>query len=228
MERTSQHVADGVLTITMDDGKVNVLSPLMWAELDEGLDRAEQDDVGAVVIAGRPGRFSGGFDLSVLQGDDAGAARGMLRAGFVTAERVLSFPKPVVMACTGHSIAMGSFLMLSGDYRIGAAGDFRIQAIEVAIGMALPEAALAIMRYRLTRPAFDRAVGLAEVFTPETAVTGGYLDRIVAPDDVVQTAQDTAAGFASTLDQQAHHTSKLRARTTVLGELRAAIDADFR
>lgn len=227
MERVVQHVADGVLTITMDDGKVNVLSPAMWAELNEGLDRAGHDDISAVVVAGRPGRFSGGFDLSVLRGEDQAASTGMVRAGFETAERVLSFPKPVVMACTGHSIAMASFLMLAGDYRIGADGDFRIQAIEVAIGMPMPEAALAIMRYRLTRPAFDRAVGLAEVFTPETAVEGGYLDRIVAPDEVVPAAQEQAAVFASTLDQQAHHTSKLRARAPVLAELRAGIDGGF-
>lgn len=226
MTLTEQTLSDAVLTITMDDGKANALSPAMFVELNEAFDRAATDDIAAVVLAGRPGRFSGGFDLAVL-GGGRDEAMGMLRAGFGLAERVLSFPKPVVMACTGHSLAMGSFLMLSGDYRVGAAGDFKIQANEVAIGLPVPDPALAILRYRLTAPAFDRAVGLAEIFTPETAVAAGYLDQIVEPDEVVPTAQHLADGFAATLDPSAHAISKVRARENVLRELGAAIAADF-
>ena len=36
----------------------------------------------------------------------------MLRAGFELAQRLLSFPTPVVIACPGHAIAMAVFLFL--------------------------------------------------------------------------------------------------------------------
>ena len=218
--------APGVLTITMDDGKANALSPAMFAELNAAFDRAEADDVGAVVLAGRPGRFSGGFDLSVLSGPQE-EALGMLRAGFELSHRLLSFPKPVVMACTGHALAMGSFLLLSGDHRVGAAGDFKLQANEVAIGLPVPAPAVAILRHGLTQPAFDRAAVLAQVFDPESAVAAGWLHQVVAPDDVVPAAQAVAATFVATLDPSAHAISKLRVRAHALDELRAAIDADF-
>lgn len=227
MTLVTDHRADGVLTITMDDGKANALSPTMLAALNEAFDRAEVDDAGAVVLAGRDGRFSGGFDLSVLGGDDPDAATGMLRSGFELAHRVLSFPKPVVVACTGHSLAMGSFLMLAADERVGARGAFKIQANEVAIGLPMPDTALAILRHRLTPPAFDRAVGLAEVFTPDSALIAGYLDLVVELDEVVSTAQGRARRHTETLDPSAHAISKLRARERVLADLRAAIDADF-
>ena len=136
-------VADRVAAITMDDGKVNALSPAMLAALNDALDRAEDNEVAAVVLAGRPGRFSAGFDLGVLRGGGA-EAEGMLKSGFELAERLLAFPLPVVLACTGHAITMGSFLVLSADYRIGAAGDFKIQANEVAIGLTMPYAMLAV------------------------------------------------------------------------------------
>ena len=111
---------ESVATITLDDGKVNVLGPAMQAAINEALDRAEKDDAKAVVLAGNQRVFSGGFDLSVFQSGDAEAALAMLAGGFELSVRCLTFPKPVIMAATGPAIAMGSFLLLSGDHRIGA------------------------------------------------------------------------------------------------------------
>ena len=218
-------LADRVATITMDDGKANALSPAMLAALNEAFDGAEKSDAMAVVLAGRPGRFSGGFDLAVLSSGGP-EAEDMLRSGFELAERVLSFPRPVVIACTGHAIAMGSFLLCAGDYRVGAAGEFKLQANEVAIGLTMPHSAVAILRYRLTPPAFDRAVGLAQAFAPADAVAAGWLDEIVEPDAVVRTAQSVAASLAD-LDPSAHSGSKLRARAAVVAEVRRGIDAEF-
>ena len=129
---------DSVATITMDDGKVNALSVRMLGTLGEALDRAETDRA-IVVLTGRPGIFSAGFDLQVLRAGGADAVQ-MLKAGFELAERLLSFPTPVVVACSGHAIAMGSFLVLSADYRVGVSGEFRITANEVAIGLTMPRA----------------------------------------------------------------------------------------
>ncbi len=221
---TRYEVADGVATITMDDGKANVLSFAMFSEINEGLDRAEADGH-AVVIAGRDGRFSGGFELAVLTGFDDAAAR-LLRTGFELSHRLLSFPRPVVVAVTGHAYAMGAFLVLSGDHRLGAAGaDHRVTANEVAIGMALPHAALEVCRQRLTRAAFDRAMLLAEVFSPESAVAAGWLDEVVPADDLLAAAHRTAVRLAG-LDAKAHAVTKRRARGPMLDALAAAIERD--
>ena len=173
-------------TITMDDGKVNALSLAMLGEINAALDRAVADKA-AVVLAGREGRFSGGFDLGVFRSGDPADGIKMLREGFTLAERLLSFPTPVVVACTGHAIAMGAFLLLSADYRIGAAGAFKIQANETAIGMALPTAAYVITHQRLTRNHSHRALALAEVYAPdERAIAAGWLDGVVGAGEVVR------------------------------------------
>jgi enoyl-CoA hydratase len=133
--------AESVATITLDDGKVNALSPAMQQNVNAALDRAEKaagdGEVKAVVIAGNSRVFSAGFDLSVFNSGDAAAALGMLSGGFELSIRLLSFPVPVIMAATGPAIAMGSFLMLTGDHRVGSPSS-RFQANEVAIGMVLP------------------------------------------------------------------------------------------
>jgi len=216
-------LADAVATITMDDGKVNVLSLEMITEINRALDLA-QDDAAVVVLAGRPRLFSAGFDLPVLRAGGA-AAISMLRAGFDLAERVLSYPRPVVIACTGHAIAMGAFLLLAGDYRVGAAGPYKITANEVAIGLTLPRAAVEICRQRLTPAHFNRAAILAEPYEPAGAVAAGFLDRICEPAGFWDTVQGVAADLAK-LDLDAHKATKLRARAAVLAAVHDAIAAD--
>ena len=219
----SYQLEDRIAIITMDDGKVNALSLPMLAELNGALDRAA-DDGAIVVLSGRDGVFSAGFNLPVLRagGPDALA---MLRAGFDLAERLLAFPMPVTVACTGHAIAMGVFLLLSGDYRIGADGPYKITANEVAIGLTMPRAAVEICRQRLTPAHFNRAVVLAEVYAPADAMAAGFLDRVEAPSAVRETAKATAVQMA-TLDLEAHTATKMRARAQTLAAVRAAIEAD--
>jgi enoyl-CoA hydratase len=213
-----------IAAITIDDGKVNVLSLAVLTELSAALDRAERDDA-VILLAGRDGVFSAGFDLPVLRAGGLDALS-MLRAGFELAARLLAFPRPVVIACTGHAVAMGVFLLLSGDYRVGAAGPYKITANEVAIGLTMPRAAVEICRQRLTPAHFNRAVVLAETFSPAGAVTAGFLDAAVEAPSVREVARGVAAQ-ALTLDRTAHEASKRRARAQSLGLLRAAIDADI-
>ncbi len=214
---------DSVAWIIMDDGKVNALSVSVLAALDDAFDRAESDQA-VVVLHGRPGIFSAGFALGVLREGGAGAVQ-MLQRGFKLAERMLSFPTPVVVACPGHAIAMGVFLVLSADFRIGVTGSFRITANEVAIGLTMPRAAVELCRQRLAPAQFNRAVMLAETFSPEEAVAAGFLDRVVDPARLEESARDTARLLCG-LDPQAHRRTKQRARARLLHDLRAAIDED--
>lgn len=222
-ERLSYRRDDQVAVITLDDGKVNALGPDMLAAINTALDRAEAEDAGAVVIAGNDRVFSGGFDLKVFRSGDPQAALAMLSGGFELSHRLLSFPKPVVAACTGPAIAMGSFLAASTDHRI-AGPAYTFQANEVAIGMVLPYPALEVMKLRLTRSAYQQAVGLAKVFFGETALAGGWIDEIAMPEMVLERAREAATEFATTLHAKAHHACKMRARQETLDAIRAGID----
>jgi enoyl-CoA hydratase len=215
---------DTIATVTIDDGKVNALSFAVLAELNAALDQAERDGA-VVIVAGRDGVFSAGFDLPVLRGGGPDALA-MLRAGFELAARLLAFPRPVVIACTGHAVAMGVFLLLCGDYRVGAAGPYKITANEVAIGLTMPRAAVEICRHRLTPAHFNRAVVLAETFSPADAVAAGFLDRTAGASSVPEVARGVAAQLA-TLDRSAHEATKRRARAQALSAIRSAIDADM-
>jgi enoyl-CoA hydratase len=216
------HCKDSIATIKMDDGKMNVMSMRMMNELNLALEQAEADSA-VVVLSGREGVFSAGFDLPVLAagGSDALA---MLITGFRLAERILSFPTPVVVACSGHALAMGAFLVLAADYRIGADGAFKIGTNEVAIGLTMPLSGIEICRQRLTPAYFNRAVINAEIFTPTAAMEGGFLDRVAPIGELHELANSTAAVLAK-LDMAAHSATKKRVRAHTLHALAAAIEA---
>jgi enoyl-CoA hydratase/carnithine racemase len=215
---------DGVATISLDDGKVNALSIETLRALHGALEQAERD--GAVtIVRGRAGYLSAGFDLKVF-GEGMEQVLEMLTLGATLAERLLSFPTPVVLACSGHAVAAGSFLALSADTRIGADGPFQIGLNEVKIGLTVPWFAIELARHRLTPPHYDAAVTSARMYGPQEAITAGFLDRVVPAEQLDDAALDAARALAQ-LDMRAHAASKLRARADLLSRLRAAIESEL-
>ena len=176
-ELVSYSFSDGVAVLALDNGKANALSPELFDAFNATLDRAEQDRA-VVVIKGKEGIFSGGYDLKVMTSSPE-AAKGLVAIGSTLSRRLLSHPYPVMAVCTGHAIAKGAFLLLSADYRIGVEGPFKIGLNEVAIGMTMHHVGIELARARLTNSAFTRSVINAELFSPVDAVAAGFLDRVV-------------------------------------------------
>ena len=218
-------VSDGVAVITMDDGKANALSISMQAAVNVALDEALDAKL-PVVLTGRAGILSAGFDLKTLTASGQ-PAFDMLNGGIELAIRLLSFPSPVIIACPGHAIAMGVFLLQSCDYRIGVAGNFKYLANEVAIGMTMPHSTIEILRQRITPAALSRAVLLAETFTPENGVETGFVDRVVATEAELMPAALEFAKSSTALNAAAHSASKNRLRGDVLAAIRAGLTKDI-
>lgn len=222
-ERVRYELEESVAILTMDDGKLNVLSPEMLAELTEKLDRAERDEA-AVVLQGRAGVFSAGFDLRVLGSANRDAVA-LLQGGFALAERCLRQPRPLITVCTGHAVAMGLFLLLAADYVVGAAGSYKLHANEVGIGMAIPRAAVELCRARLTPARLHRCLALAEPVAPEHAEAAGIFDRTVPAAELLPSAREVARQLGA-LNQRAHTETKARVRAPVLAAMRAGMEAD--
>lgn len=215
---------DAVALITLDDGKANAVSPGLVQQLNAALDRAE-GEAQAVVLSGRAGRFSAGFDLSVMTGGMDGM-RALVQSGAEVALRMYGFPRPLVIACTGHALAAGAVFLCSADVRIGAAGPFKIGLNEVAIQLPLPTFAMELARARLTPRWFTRSVTQAHIFDPAAACEAGYLDEVVAAEAVLETALTRAAQLA-TLPDPAFRLTKGRERGAAIAAIREGLVADI-
>ena len=222
-ELVAYSLEDGIATLTLNNGKVNAFSPDLIAALNKGLDQAEA--AGAVVIlTGQPGILSGGYDLKVMMSGPQ-AAIDLVASGSTLARRMLAHPQPIIVACPGHAVAKGAFVLLSADYRIGVEGPFSIGLNEVKIGMTMHHVGIAIARDRLTKPVFQRSVINAEMFTPQGAMAAGFLDQVVAPDQLLSTAMEVAQQMKK-LNLTAHKNTKRKVRKALLDELDSAIELD--
>ncbi|MFT0212782.1 crotonase/enoyl-CoA hydratase family protein [Pseudomonas sp. F1_0610] len=219
----SYQLTDGIATLTLNNGKVNAISPELIKQFHLHLDQAEIDKA-VVIITGQAGILSGGYDLKVMMSGPENALN-LVSQGSALTRRLLAHPYPVIAACSGHAIAKGAFLLLATDYRIGIEGDFKIGLNEVQIGMAMHYAGIELAKDRLTKPAFQRAVNNAEMFSPVAAISAGFLDLVVAPEALAETAI-TVAKQCKQLNMRAHHETKLKTRHELLQRLDQAIELD--
>lgn len=189
-------ISNNVALITLDDGKANAVSHALLDQLEPALDEAERQ-AGAVVLAGRPGRFCAGFDLGVMQGGDAADVNRLLGRGGRLAYRLYGYPKPLVAAVTGHALALGAVLLLACDTRIGARGEFKLGLNETAIGMPLPVFGTELAKARLEPALLTASVIQARLYGPEAAVAAGYLDDVTDADRVIDRAMDIGRQLAA-------------------------------
>jgi enoyl-CoA hydratase len=219
----SYELEDGIATLTLNNGKVNALSPAVFDALNTALDRAEQDRA-VVILTGQPGILSGGYDLKVMT-SSAQNAIALVSTGSSFTRRMLAHPFPVVVACSGHAIAKGAFLLLASDYRIGVEGPFNIGLNEVQIGMTMHHAGIELARDRLRKSVFSRSVINGEIFDPQAAIDAGFLDKVVPVGELMAVAKATAAQLKK-INMTAHKNTKLKVRKALLETLDQAILLD--
>ena len=213
---------NNIAIVALDDGKANVVGHQFLDSMNAALDRAENEGAGAVILRGREGMFSAGFDLGEFKkGPDAAMA--MVHKGMQLLIRLYSFPLPLVVACTGHAIAMGAFIIMACDTRIGTRGAYKVTLPETAIGMELPSPLLELTTSRISPQYLTRVAIQSEVFNPDQAVLAGFLDEVVDASDMDARALAMAEKLAQ-LPQQQYAANKLFARKNVLAAMAKGLE----
>jgi enoyl-CoA hydratase len=215
-----------VSVITVDDGKANALSFDVLAGINAALDDAAATGAAAVALIGRDGKFSAGFDLKVMTGEIADARR-LLGTGAELGIRIFESPIPVVLGVTGHALAMGGILTTCADYRVGAEGPYKLGLNEVAIGMPVPAFAVELCRDRLAKRWFTRCLQHARLCSPTEAVEAGYLDEVVAMDQVAARTVTVAQELADSIHPGAFRMTRGTMRSALAAQVRASLPADL-
>jgi enoyl-CoA hydratase len=225
-QRVSYVEQDGIASILLDDGKVNVMSVNMLADIAAALDRAERSADMVLLRSLRPAIFSAGFDLKIFAAGDVEGSLAMVRAGAELALGLMSFPLPTVGVMEGHAFPMGTFLLLACDIRVGVQGPHRMGLNEVAIGISPPGFAIELARSRLHPAWLSRTVTLGEMFEPDDALVAGLLDRVVPPQ-MVEAELGKVVSALRSIDNVSHATAKQRLRQATMDAMRAATDREL-
>jgi enoyl-CoA hydratase len=210
--------------LRMDDGKANALSDAMIDALMAALARAEKEAT-AIVLAGRPDRFCAGFDLKVMMSGPENA-KALLTRGSALLMRLYGVPLPLVIACTGHALAGGALVLLTGDVRVGAAGAYRLGLNEVSIGLPVPVLAMELARDRITSSELARATLQATIYAPDDAARAGYLDTVVPAGEVMGKAMEEAARLGG-LSKTAYAATKTRLRGRTIRHIEETLESDM-
>lgn len=198
------------MIISLDDGKVNAFSHEMIKSIQNALDTAETE-AKALLIQGRPGLFSAGYDLKTIKAGEAQKNK-LMSEGCALCLRLLTWPRPVVYAVTGHAMALGGILLLGGDYRIGLSGDYKVGLNEVAIGMPMPHDGIIMANFRINQKWRHRCVNQAEVLDIPNATDAGFLDAVAdTTEQLHQNATETVNKLAQ-LPMDAYRETKMRLR----------------
>ena len=224
MSNVTINIKQGIAIITIDDGKANALGSLVWADLNSAMDKAEAEDAIAI-ITGREGIMSGGFDLKEM-GDGPQDALELTSKGSKFARRIMSYPRPVIMAASGHTIAMGAFLALACDYSMIKDGGYKVGLNETLIGMTMHNFGIEMGRYHLSKSYFNRCVINGEIFGPRASVDAGFFDKVVSADEW-DSSIPMAAKLFSQVNTKAFRETKLRSRKEIFKILDKAILDDL-
>ncbi len=179
---------DNIAVLSFDDGKMNSFSFKVIDEWNAALDDAKDAD--ALAILGNPKAFSAGFDLKVMGQGPCEEAGKLLQAGGELVLRLAAFKRPVVIGAEGHTLALGAFINLVGDYRIGTTDNKNamVGMTEVKIGMPVPQFGMELARWRLNNTFLTRTTLLSQSYSPSEAAEAGFFEELVPTCDIKDAA----------------------------------------
>jgi len=187
---------DGIATLTLGRGKVNAINGPVVDQMRERLKSLEHDpEAKSIVLTGAGKFFSFGFDVPVFLSFDRTQFTQFL-TGFTDLYTYLfTYPKPVVAALNGHTIAGGCMLALACDYRVMATGKARVSLNELGFGASVFAGITEMLRFSVGSANATKVLYSGTMYSAEEAKGIGLVDEVATEPDLM----DAAVKMASTL-----------------------------
>ena len=203
-----RQVDDGVLTVTMDDGAKNALTPEVFDGLIAALD--EDTDARAVVLTGRDDILTAGLDIKWMAANGRDGVEHLLVRFGECLMRWWTEPRPTVCGAAGHAIAAGSMLAMACDHAVAGEGGWW-GLTETRIDFEIPDFGIALARANLRADRLEDLLLPGARIDAATAVEAGFADELLPPHEVLARAQAHAAELAA-LPARAYAGTKHRLR----------------
>jgi Delta3-Delta2-enoyl-CoA isomerase len=179
-----------IVTVTIVRPKVNALNEELVDELYECFGRLAKDKgVKAVILTGQGSFFSFGFDVPGFMDYKKKAFERYVRKFSKLTQKIFMFPKPVIAGINGHTIAGGSILALSCDYRVMVKGKAKISLNELTFGSTVFTSVVEYLRFAVGSNNAQRILYSAKMYSADEALSVGLIDEAV-----------TQRGFRSALN----------------------------
>lgn len=186
-----------VATVRMNRGKVHAINGPLIDRLREAFQSLEKEpEVRCVVLTGTGSFFSFGFDVPELLGYAQRDFTTFLERFTAGYRYLFSFPKPVIAALNGHTMAGGCMLATACDHRIMISGKPRISLNEIAIGASVLAGSVEMLKHCSGARNAEKIMGSGALFDADEALAMGLVDRSVSPEEFPAAVAADAAEFA--------------------------------
>lgn len=189
--------SDGVATVRIERGKVNALNGTVVSELHDIFRGLETDEsVRSVILTGTGSFFSFGFDIPEFLNYSKGEFEQYLDA-FTEFQRYLfRFPKPVVAALNGHTVAGGCMLAIACDHRLIADGKAKIALNEIGFGSTVFAGGTAILVYCIGSKKAQEVLFSGQMYSAREALQIGLVDEVVQENQLEARTLEVAREYA--------------------------------
>ena len=198
MDFLSFSTHDGIAEVTLKRGKVNALNEQVVAEIGDCCERFENDaNVRAAILTGDRSFFSFGFDIPEFLSYSKESFARFLQ-GFTNLYTYLyTYPKPLIAALNGHTIAGGCMLALACDYRIMASGKARISLNEITFGSSVFAGSVAMLKSLVGGKKAQEVLYNGTMYSAEDALGLGLIDRVSSQEELLENARSEARRLAA-------------------------------
>lgn len=214
-----------IVELRINRPPANALNHELLEAILAGIADAVSEGARGLILSGQPGMFCAGIDVPELLGQSRDEIHRFWSLLFQTSNALVACPIPVVAALAGHSPAGGAVLAAHCDYRIAAAGTFKIGFNEVQVGLPLPPSILRVFK-DLVGSRLARQIGtLGQLMSMERAREIGLVDELVAPGKVASRAMEYMRELLA-LPPVAMNATRLAGKEELIEVLKASDDVD--
>jgi Delta3-Delta2-enoyl-CoA isomerase len=222
---TIQH--DQHLLISLNRGKANPINMQMVLDLREAFkDLAQNPELKGAILTGQPRYFSAGLDVVELYDYDHATMREFWVQFSALIVDMVSLPKPLIAAISGHSPAGGCVLALCCDQRLMAEGPFRIGLNEVPVGIVVPPSIYFLYAAVMGEGKAYHHLLNGSLMLPEEALTEGLVHQVL-PQEVLLAVSESRLKHYFSMNPTAWGVSKLLLRKQLLSQLQGEFEELF-
>lgn len=186
-------IRQGVGEICLNRPKVNAINERVVHELAQCFGEIRRDDTAkALILTGEGSFFSFGFDVPELYNYEKKDFTDFMFNFSDMLRNVFLFPKPVLAALNGHTIAGGCILALACDYRLMVDEKAKISLNEITFGSTLFSSAVEMLRFLVGSKNASTILYSGRMYSADEALRLGLIDNAVSREELLSSARNIA------------------------------------
>lgn len=197
MEYVKLTIEASIATVTLDRGKVNALNDDMVDQVRACFEDLEKnEEVKAVILTGQGKFFSFGFDIPGFLSYSKKEFKAYLKKFTALYAYLFLYPKPIIAALNGHTVAGGCILATACDFRLMVTGKAKIALNEVAFGSTIFAGSIDMLKVCAGDRNAELVAGTGKMFSAEEAKELGLIDIVATEDSLMEQSLEIARDYA--------------------------------